>query len=415
MIRRPAAGVGMLFGLLGAWLGSAVGALILAWSNRSVTSDLRSLDSSDLAYVATSMIFTLVFAIVGTVVVIRARHSIGWLLVSVAITWMIPLLLEQYVIHGLIVAPGSLPVTTLATWAATWTFAIVILPLTLILLLFPSGTLQASRWRARLLVLAAAATLLETISAAVGPGELGGSWTAYGVVVMNPLGLDVPMKLLNATSTTGTVLSACIALASMASLLIRFRASRDVERQQIKWLAFVALAAAVLILANIVASLIATDTPAENAVGSIGWGVLVTTLMLGMPLSIGAAVLRYRLYDIDRIISRTLAYALVTALLGGTFASLVLLPPVVLGGESAPDYVIAVATLVVAALFGPVRRRVQDAVDHRFNRKRYDAEHTIDAFTARLREQVDIDALGAELNDVVRRTMEPAHVSVWLR
>jgi uncharacterized membrane protein YbhN (UPF0104 family) len=133
-----------------------------------------------------------------------------------------------------------------------------------------------------------------------------------------------------------------------------------------------------------------------------------------VPVAAGIAILRYRLYDIDRIISRTVSYALVTAILAGTFALLVLLP-VLLGVDQAPDYVVAFATLVVAALFRPVRRRVQQAVDHRFNRRRYNAEHAIDAFTARLREQVDIDALGTELADVVHRTMQPSEVSLWIR
>jgi hypothetical protein len=121
------------------------------------------------------------------------------------------------------------------------------------------------------------------------------------------------------------------------------------------------------------------------------------------------------LFDIDRIISRTLSYAAVTAILGGTFALVALVPTAIVGTGKRPDWVVAAATLVVAALFRPVRRRVQDAVDHRFNRKRYDAEHTVEAFASRLREQIDIDALGAELTDVVQRTMQPSGVSLWIR
>jgi len=139
-------------------------------------------------------------------------------------------------------------------------------------------------------------------------------------------------------------------------------------------------------------------------------------VMLGMPIAIGFAVMRYRLYDIDRIVSRTFSYAIITIVLGGLFAlTALVLPTLLLGTRTTPGWVIAAATLMVAAASRPVRRRVQAGVDHRFNRSRYDAVHTIDAFTARLREEIDIDALGAELNAVVRETMQPTHTSLWLR
>jgi hypothetical protein len=225
------------------------------------------------------------------------------------------------------------------------------------------------------------------------------------------VGISGARPITDAIVAASLLALAVCALGTIASVILRFRRARGDERQQIKWFTF---AIAILALSVILFPLL--ETLGIFVVGGEPVGFIVPFLgLLTVPLSIGVAILRYRLYDIERIISRTFSYAIVTAILGATFALLVLLPPVLVGGDSVPDYVIAVATLVVAALFRPVRRRVQDAVDHRFNRKRYDAEHTIEAFTARLREQVDIDALGAELEDVVGRTMQPSHVSLWVR
>ncbi len=395
--------------LFGAWLVIAAAALLLAWSNRAITSDLQSLDSVDLAYVAASAIFTFVFAIVGTLIASRTGHAIGWLLIAVGILWMLPLLFEQYGVRGLVVAPGSLPAARLALGAASWTFSFVFPPLALILLLFPTGTLRSSRWRP-LLIAVPVATLLVVIPLAIWPG-----WTEWGLEIDNPAGLEGSKQLLEAVTTIGVALMIGIFVAGVVSLVLRFRASHGVERQQIKWLAFVAVAEALILLGVIVASRIVAGTPAENAVGSIGWGILVTTLMLGMPLAIGAAILRYRLFDIDRIANRTLVYGLLTAGLGATYLGLVvglqaLFRPLTGGSGLA----ITATTLLVAAAFQPARRRIQDTVDSRFNRRRYDAAQTLAAFSGRLRDIVDLDALRDDLVTVVDDAMQPAHVSLWL-
>jgi hypothetical protein len=188
------------------------------------------------------------------------------------------------------------------------------------------------------------------------------------------------------------------------SLVIRFRFARGVERQQLRW---VAVAAALMVpVAMVVLAGLALD-----ATDVVTWAI--SAWLAGLPLAIGAAVLRYRLYDLDRIISRTLAYGLLTVLLGGGYALVVLGLGQLLGQDS--PLVVAAATLAVAAVFQPARRRIQRLVDRRFNRRRYDAARTVDAFAARLREQVDLDALSAELLAVVDQTMQPTMASLWLR
>jgi hypothetical protein len=195
-----------------------------------------------------------------------------------------------------------------------------------------------------------------------------------------------------------------------ASLLLRFRRARGVERQQLRWLALAAaLAAAVLVVTALALALGLVGDSGDELL--LGW---VSAVVLGlMPLATGAAILRYRLYDLDRIVSRTLAYGLLTLLLGGGYGVVVLGLGQLLGRGS--SLVVAGATLAVAAVFQPARRRVQKVVDRRFNRRRYDAARTIQVFSARLREQVDLDALTAELVVVADQTMQPTQVSVWLR
>lgn len=401
------------FGLFVLWAAIAAGSLILAWSNRPFTSDLRGLDSSDLVFVAASALFSFTFAIVGGVVAARTGQAIGWLLMVVAITYQQSLAGEQYALYGLVSPRRSLPGATFAALAGSWTFFVfTIAALTLVLLLFPTGTVRTPRWRP-ILVASPVAAALWVGSEVLRPGKL--DINAPGnIIVTNPLGLEALADVIGLTSSIGTaVLLGCLA-ASVLGLVLRFRSSRGIERQQIKWLAFVASAAAVGLIATFLAALVMPHY--RDAIGSIGWGVFVVTLMLGLPVSVGVAILRYRLYDIDRIISRTATYAIVTALLVGLYALVaVVVPAAILGTRDTPDAVIAGATLLVAAAFVPVRRRVQNAVDRRFNRARYDAAQTIGAFTARLREEIDIDALEAELERIVSRTMRPTQVSLWLR
>jgi hypothetical protein len=241
--------------------------------------------------------------------------------------------------------------------------------------------------------------LLVLATLAPGPVDL------YQQVLAGPFdfrGLGGVLLVVNQLALVFTTLTVAVCA---GSLVARFRRAGGVERQQLRW---VALAGALVVPAAVVAlagmALAATDV--------VTWAI--TAWLAGLPLAIGAAVLRYRLYDLDRIVSRTLAYGLLTLLLGGGYAAVVLGLGQLLGRDSS-SLVVAAATLAVAAAFQPARRRIQRLVDRRFNRRRYDAARTVEGFAARLREQVDLDALSAELLAVVDQTMQPTMASLWLR
>jgi hypothetical protein len=266
-----------------------------------------------------------------------------------------------------------------------------------VLLLTPTGSLPSPRWR-WLAVGMVAALLLAVVSTALLPLD-----PPYQSVV-NPLAVSAlagPLRIVNGVSWLATIL---VVPVGAWSLVVRFRRARGTERQQLRWLAL----AAVLVTIGVLAA--AALAPTGNEL-LLGW--LTAACVALLPLATGAAILRYRLYDLDRIISRTLAYGLLTLLLGGGYAAVVLGLGQLLGRQS--SLVVAGATLAVAALFRPARRRVQQAVDRRFDRRRYDAAQTIAAFSARLRQQVDLDTLTVELLSVVDQTMQPTQASLWLR
>jgi len=214
-------------------------------------------------------------------------------------------------------------------------------------------------------------------------------------------GLGGVLLVVNQLALAGTTLAVVV---GAGSLVVRFRRARGVERQQLRW---VASAAALVVLA----APVALGGVAVGATAVVTW--TLSTCLATLPLALGAAILRYRLYDLDRIVSRTLAYGLLTLLLGGGYAGVVLGLGQLLGRDS--SLVVAGATLAVAALFQPARRRVQQAVDRRFNRRRRDAAQTIQAFSARLRDELDLDTLSVELLAVVNQTMQPTTASLWLR
>ena len=220
--------------------------------------------------------------------------------------------------------------------------------------------------------------------------------------VENPLAVPVPTGLLLAVAAIAALIVLASLVAAAWSLVVRFRRARGVERQQLRWLALgAAVSGAVALLVGVVAGAMAKDSLVLAALG---------TCVALLPLATGASILRYRLYDLDRIISRTLAYGLLTVLLGGGYAGVVLGLGQLLGRDS--SLVVAAATLAVAAAFQPARRRIQQAVDRRFNRRRYDAARMIQAFSGRLRQQVDLEALTGELLAVVEQTMQPTRISL---
>jgi hypothetical protein len=270
-------------------------------------------------------------------------------------------------------------------------------------LYFPDGRLVSPRWRwvVRLALFFAG---VSTVSSAFLRGEIKDS----GLV--NPLGIVALRSVLGPLDTVNEVGYFGILFVSAASLVVRFRRSGSVERQQIKWLAFAALAIPVWFLTN-------APIAAVSLTLFLVMDALISSALI--PLAAGVAILRYRLYDIDVVINRTLVYGLLTAslalvYLGGVTAVQTLLR-VLTGQEQQPQLAVVATTLVIAALFNPLRRRIQAFIDRRFYRRKYDAAKTLEAFSAKLREETDLGALNAELVAVVRETMQPAHVSVWLR
>jgi hypothetical protein len=336
-----------------------------------------------------------VFLVVGCLILARRPGNvIGWIFTAVGLLTTAAGLAEPYASYAY-THPGSLPAPLVAAWVNTWIWSpTIVLMVVFPLLLFPTGRSLSPRWRP-------VAWLAVGLTAAyTGAGALAPSLQLpNGRTVANPVGvagIDLDRGLL------GAVLSGLLLLvgaAAILSLVVRFRRSRGVERQQLKWFTY---AGALVLLA-----------PLSNAlIGNVSY-----VLVLALPVAVGVAVLRYRLYDIDRLINRTLVYGLLTALLGGVYAGTVLVLGQVFGGVAGdpPSWAVAGATLAVAALFQPAQRRIQQVVDRRFNRRKYNTAKTIEAFSTRLRDQVDLDTLSSELLAVVDQTMEPTRVSLWLR
>jgi hypothetical protein len=324
----------------------------------------------------------------------RPRHRVGWLLVALGLSLAASGFTFSYTRYGLVARPGVLPA---AGYLAGFANGAVFLSLSLtgfVLLLTPTGKLPSPRWRwwARVQV---AALVVAFLTSALAPMPLYPEYPEIG----NPLGVaalaDGP---LTAAFPVGALLILAGLMAGAVSLLSRFRRARGLERLQLRWLAWGAALAAVALLVALTALVVEGDSVVLQA----AVGICVALL----PLATGAAILRYRLYDLDRIISRTVAYGLLTVLLGLGYVG------IVLGlGRLLPQG----SSLAVAAVFQPARRRIQAAVDRRFNRRRHDAGQTIAAFSARLRDQVDLDTLTAELLTVVDQTMQPTQASLWLR
>jgi hypothetical protein len=332
----------------------------------------------------------------------RPRHPVGWLLLASAMCLIATAAAAQYLVYGLLVGPGVPPA---AHYAVRYYPAAGFTPLVLVgfvLLLTPTGSLPSARWRwwARGTV-AALVVALAAVMLAPGSADL------RDVVRSSPMDGRGFSGALRVATQVGFAVGILAVVVAAGSLAARFRRASGVERQQLRW---VAIAAAVAVLSGVVA-LAGLAITVPGAPDVAGWAAGIC--MAVVPMAIGAAVLQYRLYDLDRIISRTLAYGLLTLLLGGGYAGMVLALGQLLGRTS--NLTVAGATLAVAALFRPARRRIQTAVDQRFNRRKYDASKTLEAFRARQRDEIDIDALFAELAAVINHTMPPTVLSLWLR
>jgi hypothetical protein len=346
---------------------------------------------------AHALAFPLGYATVGLVLSLRRpANPIGWLYAAAGLVWSLAIPGDSWLVQ-LVAEHRPLPLA--AQVAAVfgefnWAPATV-LGVTLPALLVPDGRLRSRRWRP-VAATSMVAAVLVVVGGGLAPARL------EDLPIANPFGLAGPAGDVAAMlAGAGYLLWVATMVASLACVGLRFRSSGGVERQQLRWVAAGAAAAVAGLLAG-------AAVPQDNVLS----GVLYSSVLF-IPLAVAVAVLRYRLWDLDRLVSRTVTYAVVTALLVVPYLLIVPAAGRLVGGSG--SLAVAAATLAAAALFQPLRRRVQELVDRRFNRRRYDAARTVEGFAAHLRDQVDLDALRAELLAVVDQTMQPVGASLWLR
>jgi hypothetical protein len=358
----------------------------------------------------------LVFPLVGALIASRRpENPIGWLCLVDGLLWTTTDMLDYHSLY-VMASPGSVPFPVGLAGVNHWLWVPTVGLLgTYVFLLFPDGRLPSRRWRP-LAWLSGVVIASESLGLMLSPGPLD---MPRGI--RNPFGLEAAPWVAVAAHATVPLLPLCM-LASALSLVMRYRRSRGDVRQQIKWIAFAASLVALTYLIAIVALFI---HPSEIwfAAGLPLWLDLIEYAALlsitSVPITIGFAVLKYRLYDIDLIINRTLVYGSLTAILAGVYFGGVTATQALFrdlaGQQELPQLVVVVSTLLIAALFTPLRRRIQSFIDRRFYRAKYDARKILEAFSVRLRDETDLEALNEDLVEVVRETMQPAHVSLWLR
>jgi hypothetical protein len=341
-------------------------------------------------------VFVLAFSTVGALVAARRpRNPIGWLLLGAGLSYVVGGISVSYAGSD---SPGGW--ATLAAWVGTWVWIAGIGPIgTFGLLLFPDGRLPSRRWRP-VAWLAGAGLASLILGLALAPGRF------EDLPIENPVGLESLAWLPAVLSGVGGITLIAGLAGAIASLAARFRVARAEQRQQLKWLVYAAglVGLSVLVTLPMETFLGADVVNLTNAISTVAASTV--------PIAMGIAILRHRLYDIDVVINRTLVYGALTATLAATYLALVLLLGLAVGDSGLAT---AASTLAVAALFRPARTRIQAVVDRRFYRRRYDAARTLEAFSARLRDELDLDALREEIRGVVGETVQPAHVSVWLR
>ena len=337
----------------------------------------------------------------------RPDHPIGWLFCAVGLLAGVNHFFAEYAIFALLTQPGSLPGGQASAWVAAWPWMPSNALLVFVALLFPDGRLPSRRW-----LPFAWLNVVVAVVGTVAVAFLAGPIPALAPIE-NPLGVEGAQTLLGPVATVaGALERGILGVVAVGSLFLRLRRARGGEREQIKWLAY---AASVVVIGAILTYVIPEATDAQW-VGQVGLALLAVGFV-GIPIAIGIAILRYRLYDINLLINRTLVYGSLTAILvAHYFGSIIWLQIafVELTGQRSTLAVVA-STLVIAALFRPWQRWVQAFVDRRFYRRKYDARRTLEAFSAKLRDETDLDALSNDLTDAVRETMQPAHVSLWLR
>jgi hypothetical protein len=360
---------------------------------------------------AESTLGALTFSTVGAFVASRRpENPIGWIFCALGLYAGVGHFAGQYAIYAILARPDALAGGTALGWIHTWSYVPGIGLLVFLFLLFPDGRLVSGRWRWFAWFTVAVLTL-TTIWEALRPGTL------YGLgSIRNPLGMEMATGTLESAlnMVTGLLMAAVGLIAAASSMFVRLRRAQGVERQQIKWFAY---AAAVFVLSLILSMGEATYKLVSAPWFTwVGWALTLASI-LGTSVAVGVAVLKYRLYEIDTLINRTLVYGSLTAILVALyFGGIVVLQRlfVLLTGQQSTIAVVA-STLMIAALFSPLRRRIQSFIDRRFYRSKYDARKTLESFALKLRDETDLDALSGDLVGVVRETMQPAHVSLWLR
>ena len=399
---------------------------LAAWSLAALTACalvpalvLAALNASRLGTVRTGADLLLAVAVgvgvaTGQLIISRLPgNAIGWLLGLIELSLAASMFTDQYALYGLATAPGSLPAARTAGWAAGVLATVTVLLLAFLILLFPDGRLPSRRWRPVLWALFVVTLGWVAEQFQAGTTVTGGITDALSAarITYRFHGIFPHQGWLTGAGRAGFVLGVAAGVLVVASVFVRRRGASAERRKQLAWLGYVGLMTVIWAVALVVAG-VAAPGASNRWLGTLLWSFLVCTPVAGIPLACAVAVLKYRLYEIDRIISRTLAYAIITGLLAGIYAGLVLLATQVFRVHT--PVAVAASTLAAAALFNPVRRRVQKAVDRRFNRARYDADQTVAAFAARLKDAVDQDSVRHDLAGVVHRALEPAHVSVWI-
>ena len=340
----------------------------------------------------------IVFACVGALVAARRpEHRMGWVMLAAGLVNGFALAVVEYGWWTLVVHPGSLPGGDVAAWLAAMTFAPAIAAIDLVAVYFPTGELPSRRWRWLPVVIVAGG-----VTTVVATGI--GLWPVNdGAALLSAHGDPLQGTLAGAIAGLGWLLVGLLGpVAAMVGIVVRYVRARGAERLQLKWLMVAAIVSAPFV---VLPHLLPADTPARAVADAGNSPVLLA-------VAVALAVLRYRIYDIDRIVSRTVTYAVVTACVVGIYVGIVVTAETVIGSSS--SVAVAASTLVAAAVFQPLRRRVQAMIDRRFNRPAYDARRTVDAFASRLRDDVYTDTVRDDLLSTVETAVAPAHVGIWL-
>jgi hypothetical protein len=403
-VAQGAANPGRVLPRAAAWLVWAVSGLGVTLGILALVYGALNHESLDtvLTRVALQAVWAMSFPLVGAVIAThRPGNPLGWIFLVIGFSTGLVVFGYEYASYVFRTAPGWAPGGELAVWVSHWAWAPGLgLLLTFVPLLFPDGRLPSRRWRPVAWLSAIPIVVIPVLTAVA-------LWSWRGPALLDPNSVSQGMGDLGVLNFALYILMLGCGLACLAALVLRFRRVRGIERQQLKWLLFASALTITILL------VVQPNTSNEWKLGML----LALPLFPSVPVAAGVAILRYRLYEIDRIINRTLVYGLLTALLAGVYAGAVLVLGQLFGGVTGdpPSWAVAGATLAVAALFQPVRHRIQVVVDRRFNRRKYNTAKTIQAYSTRLRDQVDLDTLSTELLAVVDQTMEPTRISLWLR